>query len=158
MTYWPILIFKFIYNHPQNLCTVARPWNGSVRSASRLQLSDLCFLQVRTLRMHLFTGIQLVCLGALWAVMSTQASLAFPFVLILTVPVKMFLLRRIFNTREMACVSSPQEGAALLFYTPAPQPQLQRRHNSHLYHLIIYVLTRTLYGYLCSMWMLLIWH
>ena len=66
--------------------------------------------------MHLFTGIQLVCLGALWAVMSTQASLAFPFVLILTVPVKMFLLRRIFTTREMACVSSPQEGAASLHH------------------------------------------
>uniref|UniRef100_A0A671YJF7 Anion exchange protein n=1 Tax=Sparus aurata TaxID=8175 RepID=A0A671YJF7_SPAAU len=62
--------------------------------------------KVRTLRMHLFTGIQLVCLGALWAVMSTQASLAFPFVLILTVPVKMFLLRRIFNTREMACLDA----------------------------------------------------
>lgn len=71
----------------------------------------LCSPQVRTLRMHLFTCIQLVCLGVLWAVMSTQASLAFPFVLILTVPVKMFLLPRIFTTREMACVSRPQEGA-----------------------------------------------
>lgn len=65
----------------------------------------LCFLQVRTLRMHLFTCIQVVCLAALWAVMSTQASLAFPFVLILTIPVKMFVLRRIFTTREIACVS-----------------------------------------------------
>uniref|UniRef100_A0A4W5Q9K3 Anion exchange protein n=1 Tax=Hucho hucho TaxID=62062 RepID=A0A4W5Q9K3_9TELE len=61
--------------------------------------------KVRTLRMHLFTGIQLVCLAALWAVMSTAASLAFPFVLILTVPVKWFLLPRIFTTREMQCVS-----------------------------------------------------
>uniref|UniRef100_A0A8C8JGV7 Anion exchange protein n=1 Tax=Oncorhynchus tshawytscha TaxID=74940 RepID=A0A8C8JGV7_ONCTS len=60
--------------------------------------------KVRTLRMHLFTGIQLVCLAALWAVMSTAASLAFPFVLILTVPVKWFLLPRIFTTREMQCV------------------------------------------------------
>ncbi|KAM9775579.1 anion exchange protein 2b isoform X1 [Syngnathus typhle] len=57
--------------------------------------------KVRTLRMHLFTCIQMVCLGVLWAVMSTQASLAFPFVLILTVPVKMFLLPRIFTSREM---------------------------------------------------------
>lgn len=68
--------------------------------------------QVRTLRMHLFTFIQLVCLAALWAVMSTQASLAFPFVLIMTVPVKMFLLPRIFTSREMACVSLPLEGDA----------------------------------------------
>ncbi|XP_060920797.1 anion exchange protein 2b isoform X2 [Labrus mixtus] len=62
--------------------------------------------KVRTLRMHLFTCIQLVCLGVLWAVMSTQASLAFPFVLILTIPVKMFLLRRIFNVREIACLDA----------------------------------------------------
>ncbi|XP_033848392.3 anion exchange protein 2b isoform X1 [Acipenser ruthenus] len=57
--------------------------------------------KVRTLRMHLFTGLQLVCLAVLWAVMSTVASLAFPFVLIMTVPLKMFLLTRIFTEREM---------------------------------------------------------
>ncbi|XP_056155620.1 anion exchange protein 2b [Lampris incognitus] len=62
--------------------------------------------KVRTLRMHLFTCIQLVCLAVLWAVMLTQASLAFPFVLILTVPVKMFLLPRIFTVREMLCLDA----------------------------------------------------
>uniref|UniRef100_A0A665V7X9 Anion exchange protein n=1 Tax=Echeneis naucrates TaxID=173247 RepID=A0A665V7X9_ECHNA len=62
--------------------------------------------KVRTLRMHLFTCIQLVCLAVLWVVMSTQASLAFPFVLLLTIPVKMFLLRRIFNHREIACLDA----------------------------------------------------
>ncbi|XP_031419098.1 anion exchange protein 2a isoform X2 [Clupea harengus] len=64
--------------------------------------------KVKTLRMHLFTGIQLVCLISLWAVMSTSASLAFPFVLILTVPVKMFLLPRIFTTREMQCLDADE--------------------------------------------------
>uniref|UniRef100_A0AAR2JVL1 Anion exchange protein n=1 Tax=Pygocentrus nattereri TaxID=42514 RepID=A0AAR2JVL1_PYGNA len=62
--------------------------------------------KVRTLRMHLFTLVQLVCLAVLWAVMSTKASLAFPFVLILTVPLKMFLLPRIFTTREMQCLDA----------------------------------------------------
>ncbi|XP_071340971.1 anion exchange protein 2b isoform X4 [Trachinotus anak] len=62
--------------------------------------------KVRTLRMHLFTCIQVVCLAVLWAVMSTQASLAFPFVLLLTIPVKMFLLRRIFTVREIACLDA----------------------------------------------------
>lgn len=81
-----------------------------------------CSLQVRTLRMHMYTCIQLLCLGVLWVVMFTKASLAFPFVLILTVPVKMFLLPRIFTAREMACVSRPQEGA------PVPQNQLQQCH------------------------------
>ncbi|XP_036377470.1 anion exchange protein 2b [Megalops cyprinoides] len=62
--------------------------------------------KVRTWRMHLFTGIQMVCLAVLWAVMSTIASLAFPFVLILTVPVKMFLLPRIFTAHEMQCLDA----------------------------------------------------
>ncbi|XP_060755922.1 anion exchange protein 2-like isoform X2 [Neoarius graeffei] len=62
--------------------------------------------KVRTLRMHLFTGVQLVCLAVLWAVMSTVASLAFPFVLILTVPLRMLILPRIFNTREMQCLDA----------------------------------------------------
>uniref|UniRef100_A0A8B9K701 Anion exchange protein n=1 Tax=Astyanax mexicanus TaxID=7994 RepID=A0A8B9K701_ASTMX len=64
--------------------------------------------KVRTLRMHLFTALQVVCLAALWAVMSTSASLAFPFVLILTVPLKMFLLPRIFSTREMQCLDADE--------------------------------------------------
>uniref|UniRef100_A0A8C9U520 Anion exchange protein n=1 Tax=Scleropages formosus TaxID=113540 RepID=A0A8C9U520_SCLFO len=64
--------------------------------------------KVRTLRMHLFTGIQVICLAVLWAVMSTVASLAFPFVLILTVPVKMFLLPRIFTAREMQCLDADE--------------------------------------------------
>uniref|UniRef100_A0A4W4GAF8 Anion exchange protein n=1 Tax=Electrophorus electricus TaxID=8005 RepID=A0A4W4GAF8_ELEEL len=62
--------------------------------------------KVRTLRMHLFTGVQLVCLGLLWAVMSTAASLAFPFFLILTVPLRMFVLPRIFTQREMQCLDA----------------------------------------------------
>ncbi|XP_049420756.1 anion exchange protein 2b isoform X1 [Epinephelus fuscoguttatus] len=62
--------------------------------------------KVRTLRMHLFTCIQVLCLAVLWAVMSTQASLAFPFVLLLTIPVKVYLLRHIFNAREMACLDA----------------------------------------------------
>ncbi|XP_065132605.1 anion exchange protein 2a isoform X1 [Paramisgurnus dabryanus] len=57
--------------------------------------------KVQTLRMHLFTCLQLVCLAVLWTVMSTAASLAFPFVLVLTVPFRRFLLARIFTPREI---------------------------------------------------------
>ena len=54
--------------------------------------------------MHLFTALQLLCLAVLWAVMSTAASLAFPFILILTVPLRMVVLTRIFTEREMKYV------------------------------------------------------
>ncbi|CAB1349555.1 unnamed protein product, partial [Coregonus sp. 'balchen'] len=57
--------------------------------------------KVKTLRMHLYTLIQLVCLAALWAVMSTAASLAFPFVLILTVPLDSDDAEPIFDEREV---------------------------------------------------------
>ncbi|XP_028345379.1 anion exchange protein 2 isoform X2 [Physeter macrocephalus] len=62
--------------------------------------------KVRTLRMHLFTALQLLCLAVLWAVMSTAASLAFPFILILTVPLRMLVLSRVFTEREMKCLDA----------------------------------------------------
>uniref|UniRef100_A0A8C3G434 Anion exchange protein n=1 Tax=Cyclopterus lumpus TaxID=8103 RepID=A0A8C3G434_CYCLU len=61
--------------------------------------------KVRTLRMHLFTVIQLTCLSLLWVVMATAAALAFPFMLLLTIPVRMLLLPRLFNCRELQSVS-----------------------------------------------------
>ncbi|XP_015682650.1 anion exchange protein 2 [Protobothrops mucrosquamatus] len=64
--------------------------------------------KVRTMRMHLFTLLQLACLAVLWAVMSTVASLAFPFILILTVPLRLFLLGRIFTEREMKCLDAAE--------------------------------------------------
>ncbi|OCT57724.1 hypothetical protein XELAEV_18003183mg [Xenopus laevis] len=70
---------------------------------------DVMYIKkVRTLRMHLFTAIQLVCLAILWVVMSTAASLAFPFILILTVPLRLFILRRIFTEREMKCLDADE--------------------------------------------------
>lgn len=90
-------------------------WDGCLGSPR------LC-LQVRTMRMHLFTALQLLCLALLWAVMSTAASLAFPFILILTVPLRMVVLTRIFTEREMKCVSN----LALLSLLPV-SPMIPQR-------------------------------
>ncbi|XP_072270822.1 band 3 anion transport protein isoform X2 [Pyxicephalus adspersus] len=62
--------------------------------------------RVKTWRMHVFTLIQLICLVGLFAVMLTPASLALPFLLILTVPVRKFLLPRIFSSLELKCLDS----------------------------------------------------
>lgn len=51
--------------------------------------------------MHLFTFTQIVFLVVLWVVKSTPASLALPFVLILTVPLRRFLLPKIFRDFEL---------------------------------------------------------
>jgi hypothetical protein len=55
--------------------------------------------------MHIFTFIQLLGIAVLWAVKSTEGSLAFPFILILLVPVRLVILKRIFTPRELDAVS-----------------------------------------------------
>ncbi|NWU36813.1 B3AT protein, partial [Hylia prasina] len=60
--------------------------------------------RVKTWRMHLFTFTQIIFLVVLWVVKSTSASLALPFILILTVPLRRFLLPKIFRDIELKCV------------------------------------------------------
>uniref|UniRef100_A0A2K5L1G4 Anion exchange protein n=1 Tax=Cercocebus atys TaxID=9531 RepID=A0A2K5L1G4_CERAT len=62
--------------------------------------------KVKTWRMHLFTCIQLGCIALLWVVKSTAASLAFPFLLLLTVPLRHCLLPRLFQDRELQALDS----------------------------------------------------
>ncbi|XP_026132879.1 band 3 anion exchange protein-like isoform X1 [Carassius auratus] len=57
--------------------------------------------KVSTKKMHVFTAIQMVCLAALWMVKSSPVSLALPFVLILTIPLRMFMTGRLFTEQEM---------------------------------------------------------
>uniref|UniRef100_A0A4W5LLD2 Anion exchange protein n=1 Tax=Hucho hucho TaxID=62062 RepID=A0A4W5LLD2_9TELE len=57
--------------------------------------------KVKTWRMNMFTIIQLACIVLLWVVKSTVASLAFPFILIMTVPLRRLILSRIFEEREL---------------------------------------------------------
>ncbi|XP_053545788.1 anion exchange protein 3 [Bombina bombina] len=63
-------------------------------------------VKVCTWRMHLFTCVQLSCIVLLWVVKSTPASLAFPFLLILTVPLRRFVLPRFFHERELKALDS----------------------------------------------------
>ncbi len=65
----------------------------------------ISFVQVKTFKMHVYTVIQIVLLVILWIVKSTQASLAFPFLLILCVPVRKYILPYFFDTKELSMVS-----------------------------------------------------
>ncbi|XP_028285808.1 solute carrier family 4 member 1b (Diego blood group) [Parambassis ranga] len=62
--------------------------------------------RVSTGRMHLFTAIQIVCLAVLWIVKSSPVSLALPFILILTIPLRMLMTGRLFTKLEMKCLDS----------------------------------------------------
>uniref|UniRef100_A0A8C5HTN6 Anion exchange protein n=1 Tax=Gouania willdenowi TaxID=441366 RepID=A0A8C5HTN6_GOUWI len=68
--------------------------------------SEAYATRVGTLRMHMFTLIQLVCLALLWMVKISAFSLALPFVLILTIPLRMFLTGRVFTVKEMKCLDA----------------------------------------------------
>lgn len=61
--------------------------------------------QVQTMKMHLFTIIQLLCLAGLWIVKSSPISLAFPFFLLLLVPLRAQFCY-IFTPQELRSVSS----------------------------------------------------
>ncbi|KAK1902380.1 Anion exchange protein 3 [Dissostichus eleginoides] len=65
--------------------------------------------KVKTWRMNMFTLIQLGCIVALWVVKSTEASLAFPFVLIMTVPLRRLILSRIFEERELQALDCDED-------------------------------------------------
>ncbi|XP_060909851.1 anion exchange protein 3 isoform X1 [Labrus mixtus] len=65
--------------------------------------------KVKTWRMNMFTIVQLACIVALWVVKSTEASLAFPFVLIMTVPLRRLVLSRIFEERELQALDCDED-------------------------------------------------
>uniref|UniRef100_A0A8D3D569 Solute carrier family 4 member 1a (Diego blood group) n=1 Tax=Scophthalmus maximus TaxID=52904 RepID=A0A8D3D569_SCOMX len=75
--------------------------------------ADAYATRVKTLRMHLFTLIQLVCLGILWVVKISPFSLALPFVLILTIPLRMFMTGTLFTVKEMKCLDADDAKVAL---------------------------------------------
>ncbi|CAG7833126.1 unnamed protein product [Allacma fusca] len=57
--------------------------------------------RVKTWKMHMYTMIQLGCLGILWAVKSIRvAALAFPFILMLLVPIRI-QLKHLFTSNEL---------------------------------------------------------
>lgn len=60
--------------------------------------------RVPTWKMHLFTAVQVLSLALLWTVASSRFSLAFPFVLVLTVPLRA-KLESFFTAQELNAVS-----------------------------------------------------
>ena len=51
--------------------------------------------------MHIFTVIQLVLVAVLWAVKLTPVALGFPFVLLLLVPFRLFVVNKLFTDQEL---------------------------------------------------------
>ena len=56
--------------------------------------------------MHLFTVIQIFWLSLLWGVKYTPIALSFPFILIILVPFRFFVLKFVFSPDELSAVRS----------------------------------------------------
>ncbi|KAK7501372.1 hypothetical protein BaRGS_00007497 [Batillaria attramentaria] len=69
--------------------------------------------RVHVTKMHLFTVIQLLCLILLLIIKSTQAALAFPFALILLIPVRLKILNRFFTEQELHELDKEEEDSEL---------------------------------------------
>ncbi|KAK8726191.1 hypothetical protein OTU49_010416 [Cherax quadricarinatus] len=64
--------------------------------------------KVRTWKMHTFTGIQLVMLVVLWIVKQSPAALCFPFVLMLLIPMRLYLLPYAFTNPELSALDGKE--------------------------------------------------
>lgn len=60
--------------------------------------------RVPTWKMHIFTTVQILALATLWAVKSSSFSLAFPFVLVLMVPLRQ-KIEVLFTPQEIEAVN-----------------------------------------------------
>ncbi|XP_062048697.1 anion exchange protein 3 isoform X2 [Lepus europaeus] len=79
-----------------------------VTSLSGIQLSQRLLLILMPAKHHPEQPYvtKLACIALLWVVKSTAASLAFPFLLLLTVPLRRCLLPRLFQDRELQALDS----------------------------------------------------
>ncbi|XP_069177811.1 LOW QUALITY PROTEIN: band 3 anion transport protein [Procambarus clarkii] len=67
--------------------------------------------KVRTWKMHTFTGIQLLMLVVLWIVKQSPAALCFPFVLMLLIPMRLYLLPYGFTNPELSALDGKEASA-----------------------------------------------
>ncbi|XP_071527622.1 band 3 anion transport protein-like isoform X2 [Panulirus ornatus] len=64
--------------------------------------------KVRTWKMHAFTGIQFLMLVVLWIVKQSPAALCFPFVLMLLIPMRLYLLPYGFSNPELSALDGKE--------------------------------------------------
>uniref|UniRef100_A0A6I8PB21 Anion exchange protein n=1 Tax=Ornithorhynchus anatinus TaxID=9258 RepID=A0A6I8PB21_ORNAN len=96
---------------------------GSLQLVERVQLllvpakhqPDLLLLlhHVPLRRVHLFTGVQLLCLAGLWLLKATAAAIVFPLMLLGLVGIRK-ALERVFSQQELAWLDEPM---------PEPEPE-----------------------------------
>ena len=117
---------KYMMKHHYVIICQSVTSQDHMYKVGHLMIINPCFvfIQVRTLKMHLFTIIQVVGFVSLWIIKSTKAALGFPFFLILLVPVRFFLLRYLFTPHELECVSITfYTGNTIIAYSHMHEPE-----------------------------------
>ncbi|KAL7637649.1 UNVERIFIED_CONTAM: hypothetical protein RMT77_012386 [Armadillidium vulgare] len=118
------VLLYFILNLVPNAVLLGVFLYMGVSATAGIQLLDRTFLyllpvkyhpnvpyakDVATLKMHLWTLIQIVMLVIAWIVKQSPASLAVPFVLICLIPIRMYILPRIFTIQELIALDGAQK-------------------------------------------------
>ena len=65
--------------------------------------------QVSRLKLHAFTFMQLLCLGALWGVKESVCGIGFPAVVCCFVPLRLYLLPHAFSKRELRFLDTEED-------------------------------------------------
>ena len=65
--------------------------------------------KVKTWKMHTFTGVQFIMLVVLWVVKQSPAALCFPFVLMLLIPMRLYLMPYIFSSTELQALDGKEQ-------------------------------------------------
>lgn len=69
--------------------------------------------KVRTWKMHIFTSVQILMLVILWVVKQSPAALCFPFVLMLLIPIRLYLLPYVFTNPELSALDGTEASSAV---------------------------------------------
>ncbi|KAK3861361.1 hypothetical protein Pcinc_018721 [Petrolisthes cinctipes] len=103
-----ILVLMPVKHHP-NVPYVKKVYSGV--NACETNPNVPYVKKVRTWKMHSFTGIQLTMLIILWVVKQSPAALCFPFVLMLLIPIRLYLLPYGFNNQELSALDGKEASA-----------------------------------------------
>ena len=82
-------------------------------------LNVLLFWQVRSIKMHLFTVIQVALLALMFGLKLSPAAIAFPLFIILLIPVRLRVMNYLFSGEELKEVRILYRSRVLLYLTVA---------------------------------------
>ena len=87
-----------------NVSNLLTSINKQILLGGGYKFFEFSLFQVRTIKMHMFTIIQVILVVILWIVKSTIAAIAFPLLVFLMVPLRLRVMPKFFTHEELEVV------------------------------------------------------